>query len=142
MRTTSLTSRLLWPTQTAKMSHRCGYNRHDVTSLRLSSGRSSGVVDHEAADVAAVEHVAVALVDVVQAVPGRDELVELELPGPVQLEQLRDRVERVTAAEQRALNPLLEQRELEPRQLDGLLVRAGQPGEHDRAALADRGERG
>jgi len=37
---------------------------------------------------------------------------------------------------------LLEQGELEPRQLDGLLVRAGQPGEHDRAALADRGERG
>src|SRR5215510_12893920 len=87
----------------------------------------SGLVDHEAADVATVEHVAVALVEVLEAVPGGDELVQLELPGPVQLEQPRDRVERVAAAEQRALDPLLEQGELEPRQLDGPLVRAGQP---------------
>src|SRR6185437_13960089 len=62
-------------------------------------------------------------------------------PGPVQVKQPRDRLERVAAAEQRALDPLLEQRELERRQLDGLLARAGQPSEHDRAALADRGER-
>src|SRR5215472_19019891 len=83
--------------------------------------RTSGVVDHEAADVAAVEHVPVALVDVVQAVPGGDQLVEPELPRPVQLEQPRDRLERVAAAEQRAVDPLLEQGELEPRQLDGPL---------------------
>jgi hypothetical protein len=44
-------------------------------------------VDEQAADVAAVEQVAVALVDVLQPVAGGDQLVELEPPGPVQLEQ-------------------------------------------------------
>src|SRR5215471_10738296 len=99
-------------------------NRLNVTSNRIQPARChsvpadhrrSGVVDHEAADVAAVEHVPVALIDVVQAVPGGDQLVEPELPRPVQLEQPRDRLERVAAAEQRAVDPLLEQGELEPR---------------------------
>src|SRR6202167_109208 len=80
----------------------------------------SGVVDEQAADVASVQHVPVALVDLVQRVPGGDKLVQLEPPGLVELEQPRDLVERVPAAEQRALDPLLEQRQLEAGQLDGL----------------------
>ena len=59
----------------------------------------SGLVDEQAADVAAVEHVAVALVDVLQPIAGRDQFIELEPSGPVELEHPGDLVERVPAAE-------------------------------------------
>src|SRR6266568_7539155 len=150
------------------MPHRAGSSRLAVTSCRLrpralrpralrpraaqaagaqaagGSGRGrsgrgrSGLVDEEAADVAAVEHVAVALVDVLEAVAGGDQLVELEPARPVQLEHPRYLVERVPAAEQRALDPLLHDGELEAGQLDGVLPRPGYPGDHHGAALADR----
>src|SRR5579859_108581 len=109
------------------MPHPDGKIHQGATSMTLRAAdrameHRSGFVNEQAADVAAVQHVPVALVDLVERVPVRDQLVELELPRLVQLEQLRDRVERVAAAEQRALDPLLEQRELETRQLDGLLA--------------------
>ena len=59
----------------------------------------SELVDEQAADVAAVEHVAVALVDVLQPIAGCDQFIELEPSGPVELEHPRDLVERVPAAE-------------------------------------------
>src|SRR5215831_1846470 len=94
----------------------------------------SVVVDQESADVAAVQQVTVALVDLVEPVPGGDQLVQLEPAGAVQVEHQRDVVERVAAAEQRALQPLLEQRELEAGELDVLLAGPGQPG-HDHRAV-------
>src|SRR3984957_19938028 len=99
------------------------------------------LVDDDAADVAARHHVLVALVDLVEGVPGGDELVELQLARPVQLEHPRDDVERVVVAEQRALQPLLERGQLEC--VD--VYRLGpEPAAHrrhdDDAALADRGE--
>src|SRR3954451_10256976 len=57
------------------------------------------VVDDDAADVLAVVEVLVGLVDLVEPVRARDQLVELQLPGPVQPQQLRDVVERVAVAE-------------------------------------------
>src|ERR1039458_2725555 len=75
-----------------------------VMSLLLAV---SVVVDEDAADVAALEHVPVALVDLVEAVATRDQLVELELAGPVEPEQPRHVVQRVGAAEQRALDVLV-----------------------------------
>src|SRR5262249_3482592 len=58
-------------------------------------GRWSVLVDDDAADVAAGHHVLVAPVDLVEPVCGGDELVQLELAGPVQLDHPRDDVERV-----------------------------------------------
>src|ERR1700687_4692501 len=109
------------------MLHRAGYYRLNAPSSRLASrparpkyaemsgiGESqnattqrSGLVDEQAADVAAVEQVAVALVDFLETVAGGAQFVELEPAGPVQLEHPRYLVERVPAAEQRALDPLL-----------------------------------
>jgi Lon protease-like protein len=71
-------------------------------------------VDDDAADVPAGHHVLVARVDLVKGVPRGDQLGQLELAGAVQVEEPRYVLERVGRAEQRALQPLLEQRQLEP----------------------------
>jgi hypothetical protein len=65
-------------------------------------------VDDDAADVAAGHHVLVPLVDLVECVPGGDQLRQLDLARPVQVEDSRDVIERVRRPEQRALQPLLE----------------------------------
>src|SRR6185437_13030515 len=62
--------------------------------------------DH-AADVLAVEHVLVALVDLVELVPAGDQLVELELARPVKPDELRHVDSRAAAAVDRALDPAL-----------------------------------
>src|SRR5699024_6283118 len=51
---------------------------------------SSSVVDEHAADVLAVAHVGVAVVDTIERVRLRDEAVEVELAVVVQLQQLGD----------------------------------------------------
>src|SRR2546429_240316 len=71
----------------------------------------SVVVDDHAPDVLAVQQVLVALVDLVQRVLLRDELVQLDVPGLVQVQQALDVVDRVAAAEQEAVDRLLEQRQ-------------------------------
>src|SRR5262245_14789634 len=62
----------------------------------------SVLVDDDAADVLAVEHVLVPLVDLVQPVLAGDQLVQLEVTGAVQPEQPRYVVQRVAVAEQRS----------------------------------------
>src|SRR5215467_2253077 len=69
--------------------------------------RPSVLVHDHAPDVLAVQQVAVALVDLVQAVPAGDQLLDLEVARAVQGQHLGDVVQRVRRAEQRALDPLL-----------------------------------
>src|SRR5215468_10574393 len=105
-----------------------------------ADGPGSAMHDH-AADVLAVQQVLVALVDLVEGVGGGDQLVQLQVAGPVELDHPRDVVERVAGAEQAALDALLEQGQQRAGQLDRVLGRVGQAGHHHRAALADRVER-
>jgi hypothetical protein len=58
------------------------------------------LVDHDAAYVLPGQQVVVALVDLVQGVGPGDELVQLEVAGLVQPEELRDVIGRVAVAEQ------------------------------------------
>src|SRR3954467_3428561 len=103
---------------------------------------NSVFVDDHASDVLAVEHVLEALVDVVQGVGVRDQLVELELAGLVEADEVANVVHRVAGAEQRALDRLLVEGEDRARELDGELVGVGEAGDDRRAALADRRDRG
>src|SRR5271155_1757749 len=63
------------------------------------------LVDDDAADVLAVHHVLVALVDLVQGVTLGDQLAQLDVTGLPQAQDHRDVVQRVGPAEQRALHP-------------------------------------
>src|SRR5262249_2317527 len=108
------------------------------SSTRARSATGSVVVDDHAPDVLAVEHVLEALVDVVERVALRDQLVELELAGLVEPDQVADVVHRVARAEQRALDRLLVQGQDRAAELHGELVRVGQAGDDRRPALADR----
>src|SRR6516164_3567390 len=101
----------------------------------------SGAIHDHAADVLAVQQVLVPLVDLVEGVGGGDQLVQLQVAGPVELHHPRDVVERVAGTEQAALDALLEQGQQRAGQLDRVLGRVGQAGHHHRAALADRVER-
>src|SRR5215469_18783126 len=111
-----------------------------VTTIPVAAGSGVGVPDHPA-DVLAVQQVLVTLVDLVERVGGGDELVELEVARLVQLDHAGDVVEGIAGPEQAALDPLLEQGEQRPGQLDRVLGRVGQAGDHHGAALADRVER-
>src|SRR5215467_4704055 len=70
----------------------------------------SVLMDQDAADILAIKHVLIPLVDVLEPVRAGDQLVELEPASTVQVEQARDLVERIAATKQRAFDPLLEQR--------------------------------
>src|SRR5215469_9868401 len=74
---------------------------------RSLSGKSGVLMDDDAADVLAVEHVLVALVDLVKPVPARDQLVELEVTRLVQADEQRHVHERAAAAVDGALDPAL-----------------------------------
>src|SRR5215510_1577084 len=102
-------------------------------------GSGAAIKDH-AADVLAVQQVLVPLVDLVEGVCGGDQLVQLEVTGLVELHQPRNVVERVAGTEQAALDALLEQGQQRAGKLDRVLGGVGEPGHHDRAALADRVE--
>src|SRR3989442_11609323 len=54
---------------------------------------SSVFMQHHPADVPPLQQVPVALVDLLEPVPPSDQLVQLEVAGPVQAEQLGDVVE-------------------------------------------------
>src|SRR5579863_5508407 len=66
---------------------------------RTALARGSVLVDDDAADVLAGHQVVVPLVDLVQGVGPGDDLVQLEVAGLVQPEDLRDVVGRVAVAE-------------------------------------------
>src|SRR5690348_11119264 len=102
----------------------------------------SVLVDHHAADVLARQQVVVALVDLFQLVRLGDDLVQLEVAGLVQAEDLGDVGGRVAVAEQAALDRLAEQGQDRPRDRDGRDLQLVQAGHHDRAALADGVEAG
>src|SRR5215471_5058719 len=105
-----------------------------------SPGSGAAIHDH-AADVLAVQQVLVPLVDLVEGVGGGDQLIQLQVAGPVEIHHPRDVVERVAGAEQAALDALLEQGQQRAGQLDRVLGGVGQAGHHHGAALADRVER-
>ena len=71
---------------------------------------SVGITD-DAAHVAALEHVAIAVIDLFEGVFARDHVVEVKLPQLVQFENRRDVVLRVAAAKDAALQAFLQQRE-------------------------------
>ena len=71
------------------------------------------LVHDDAADVLAVHQVLITLLHLVEAVPGGDELIQLELARPVHVEHPRNLLEGVAPAEQGALDPLSEQGQLE-----------------------------
>src|SRR5271169_468952 len=102
----------------------------------------SVLVDDHAAHVLAGQQVVVALVDLVQGVRPGDDLVELEVAGLVQPEDLGDGGGRVAVAEQAALDRVAEQGQDRPRHGNGRYLQLVQPGHHDGAALADRVEPG
>src|SRR5690349_4694081 len=102
----------------------------------------SVLVDHDAADVLAGHQVVIALVDLVQGVGLGDDLVELEVAGLVQAEDLGNVGGRVAVAEQAALHRLAEQGQDGTGQRDGRYLQLVQPGHDDRAALADGVEPG
>src|SRR6266568_8629848 len=102
----------------------------------------SVLVDDDAAHVLAGQQVLVALVDLVQGVGPGDDLVELEVAGLVQPEDLGDVGGRVAVAEQAALDRLAEQGQDRPRHGDGRYLQLVQPVHPDRAALADGVEPG
>src|ERR1700754_4114280 len=108
------------------------------SSTRASNVEASAVVDHHAPDVLAVEHVLEALADVVERVGVGDQLVELELAGLVEADQVADVVHRVARAEQRALDGLLIERHDRAGELHGDLVRVREAGDDRGSALADR----
>src|SRR5437773_9186431 len=92
-----------------------------------AGGPGSGAAIHDhAADVLAVQQVLVTLVDLVEGVGGGDQLVQLQVAGPVELHHPRDVVERVAGTEQAALDPLLEQGQQRAGQLDRVRGRVGQ----------------
>src|SRR3984957_2559107 len=79
----------------------------DRRSASSRPGRPLPRVGDDAADDLAVVQVLVARVDVVERVAAGDELVELELAGPVEAEQPGDVVERVAHAEDVTLDAAL-----------------------------------
>src|ERR1700733_1360879 len=91
------------------------------------------LVDDHAADVLAVEHVLVALVDLIERVAGGDQLVELELARLVEADQLGDVDQGAAAAVDRALDTALV-----ADQHAGVLVDPAVPdrGDRDLAGLA------
>src|SRR6516225_11221765 len=65
---------------------------------------SGAVIEDHAADVLAVEQVLVSLVDLIEGVRRGDQLVQLQVTGPVELYHPRDIVERVAGTEQAPLD--------------------------------------
>src|SRR6195952_1794337 len=93
-----------------------------------------GVAD-DAADVAALEHVLVAVVDLLQLVLPGDHVVEVEPARLVHRQQLRDVEVRVAATEDGALDPLLHQRQHRQVERDVVVHQAADGGENGGAAL-------
>src|SRR5690242_19737855 len=91
------------------------------------------LVDDHAADVLAVEHVLVALVDLVQLVAAGDQLIQLELARLVEADEERHVGQGVATAVDRALDPALV-----ADQHAGVLVDHAAPdrGDRDLAGLA------
>src|SRR6476659_7397856 len=83
---------------------------------------AGSLVDQDAADVLAVVHVVVPLVDLLQRVLLGDQAIEVEQALGVQLEQLGDVLARVGRAEQRADQLLLEDRQEHGRDGDRRLL--------------------
>src|SRR4029077_11223108 len=85
-------------------------SRRSPTTCGIT-GFSGRAMQDEAPDVLAVQHVLIALVNLLEAVSSGDQLVQLPVTGTVELHHPRDVVERVARAEQAALDPLLHQRQ-------------------------------
>src|SRR5438046_200041 len=91
------------------------------------------LVHDDAAEVLAVHHVLVALVDLVQGVALTDQLGQLDVAGLPQAQDHRDVVQRVGPAEQRALHPAVVADEDATGQHHVVVADAG---DDDRARLA------
>src|ERR1041385_9500333 len=93
----------------------CSNNRRAMAALApaSSSGVMWSVKADDTSDVAAGVHVFVALVDLVEGVLPGDQLRQLELAGLVELDEPGDVLGGGQAAEENALDALLEHRQLE-----------------------------
>src|SRR5215207_9676489 len=96
----------------------------------------SVLVHDDAADVLAGVEVGVGLVHLVERVRAADQLVELEVPGPVETQELGDVRQRVAVAEQGAADLALVADEHAGVEVHGLLVEVADGGDRDLAALA------
>src|SRR3954470_9353968 len=115
--------------------------RSSLGASSLTTNRLFGSVeDDDAAEVLATHHVVVAAVDVFELVGLRDQLVELDLTGVVERQDVLDVEHRVALAEQRALERLLVEREDVAVDLHGVLGHRAEAGEDDRPRLAGRVE--
>src|SRR5260370_19360182 len=98
-----------WPVVVAPVGSRMPSGGPGVVPRAGRVGMCSGVplvlVNDDAADVLAVHHVLVALIDLFQGVTPGDQLVQLDVAGLPQAQDHRDVVQRVGPAEQRALHP-------------------------------------
>ena len=94
------------------------------------------LVDDDAADVPAIHQVVIALVDLIERIGTGNELVELEVAGLVEAEDLRDVRRRVAVTEQAALHRLPEEGQDRAGKLDRWLGHAAQAGDHRDAVLA------
>src|SRR3954452_1279897 len=111
--------------------------RSSLGASSLTTNRLFGSVEEDdAAQVLATHHVVVAAVDVLELVGLRHQLVELDLAGVVERQDVLDVEHRVAFAEQRALECLLVEREDVAVDLDGVLGHRAEAGEDDRARLA------
>src|SRR5690606_14169158 len=119
------------------------------SSAWTSSGRTrpasapvTSLLADYCADVPAIGHVPIPLVDLLERVPPGDQLVELEVPGAVEPEQLGDVVERVAVAEERAADLALVADHVPGVDVHRVLAELADRGDGDLAALADDLHRG
>src|SRR3954453_2363202 len=115
--------------------------RSSLGASSLTTNRLFGSVEEDdPAQVLATHHVVVAAVDVLELVGLGHQLVELDLAGVVERQDVLDVEHRVALAEQRALESLLVERENVAVDLHGVLGHRTEAGQHDRARLAGRVE--
>src|ERR1700761_6738227 len=106
------------------------------SSVRVMIGLPVGVGEaDDAANVLAVQHVLVAVVDLLQLVLAGDHVVQVQLAGLVHREQLRDVVLRVAATEDGALQVLLHQGQHRQVEVHVGVQQAADGGEHAGATL-------
>src|SRR5215472_17546815 len=84
----------------------CSSGSAEPGSAEPAAGESGSVMQDEAPDVLAVQHVLVTLVDLVEGVGLRDQLVQLQVTSTVELRHPRNVMERVARAKQAALHAL------------------------------------
>src|SRR5262249_45668968 len=119
----------------------CSSGCAEPAAAESGTAGSGTVMQDEAPDVLAVQHDLVTLVDLVEGVGLRDQLIQLQVTGAVELRHPRNVMERVARAKQAALHALFHQRQHGAVELDVVVHQVAQASDHDRPGLPDRVER-